>query len=63
MVVTYESPRGQSRLTLAVRQIRLLEARGVWPHDVRGNEYCQVYQGQHRGIPDLSDDDLLAISW
>ncbi len=50
--ITWSTPSG-STLDISLRAQSALEARGEWPRDGRGEEYCTVSRGQHWGMPDV----------
>jgi hypothetical protein len=53
-VITWVSPAGQTINVCRKCEARLTAAR-EWPRDGRGDEYCQVHRGLHRGECDIED--------
>jgi hypothetical protein len=58
-VITYGND-GVQQIAITPGQERMLVAAGVWPHDDRGRELCQVSHGLHDGEPTHTDDQLRA---
>lgn len=59
-VVTYQSPNGDT-INLTRAQASKLTAARMWPRDYRGQEYCSVSHGLHRGEPTYTDAEIAAL--
>lgn len=56
-VITYQAPNGET-IDLSQPQVEMLERAQKWPRNSRGEEYCSVSHGLHRGAPAYSDAQL-----
>lgn len=56
-VITYQAPNGET-IDLSQPQVEMLERAQKWPRNSRGEEYCSVSHGLHRGAPTYSDAQL-----
>jgi len=54
-VVTWQSD-NNLRINICDKHEKELEAKGTWPKDSKGSEYCSVYHGSHDGSCSLCAD-------
>lgn len=53
-VVTWESPK-EARIDVCRACEREMKKAETWPKDSTGQEHCQVYMGEHKGVCDVCE--------
>ena len=59
-VITWQAPSGE-KIEVTKAQEKIAREMGKWPRTTRGEEYCTVSHGLHRGTPTFNIDDWAGL--